>query len=103
MYLRHFRTRSDLSLFHLKNVGNIENLNNANDMRNCYLGGLLDLYTGTDYVRNTIAAYLNKLIAIGVAGARIDAPKNIWPVVSSHESRKMLLKNRFFFAAKNRT
>lgn len=51
-------------------------------MRNCYLGGLLDLYTAQDYVQNTIAAYLNRLIAIGVAGARIDAPKNIWPRVT---------------------
>lgn len=53
--------------------------NNANNVRNCELSGLPDLATGSNYVRDTIAAYMNDLIDIGVAGFRLDASKHMWP------------------------
>ena len=57
-------------------------LNSYNDphmIRDCYLVGLTDLKQSNEYVRNTIAAFLNKLIDIGVAGFRVDAAKHMWP------------------------
>ena len=62
-------------------TGNIENYNDVNQVRNCYLVGLTDLYGGTDYVRDKVAGYFNQLTAIGVAGIRIDAAKHMWPAV----------------------
>ncbi|XP_068945346.1 alpha-amylase 1B-like [Petaurus breviceps papuanus] len=59
--------------------GGIENYNDASQVRDCRLSGLLDLALGKDYVRSTIAAYMNKLIAMGVAGFRMDASKHMWP------------------------
>jgi len=49
------------------------------DIRNCNLYGLVDLNGRSEYVRKTIAGYLNRLIEIGVAGIRIDAAKYMWP------------------------
>lgn len=46
-------------------------------VQNCELVGLADLDTGSDYVRSTIAAYLNKLIGLGVDGFRIDGAKHV--------------------------
>jgi alpha-amylase len=40
-------------------------------------GGLPDLNTGSEAVRDKIAAYLNHLISLGVDGFRIDAAKHI--------------------------
>lgn len=40
---------------------------------------MIDLALEKDYVRSTIAAYLNRLIDIGVAGFRLDAAKHMWP------------------------
>ncbi|XP_075856021.1 alpha-amylase 2B isoform X2 [Microcebus murinus] len=48
-------------------------------VRDCRLVGLLDLALEKDYVRSTIANYMNHLIDIGVAGFRIDAAKHMWP------------------------
>lgn len=48
-------------------------------VRDCSLLGLPDLATGSEYVRQRIADYLNNMIDIGVAGFRIDAAKHIWP------------------------
>ncbi|EFB22518.1 hypothetical protein PANDA_020921, partial [Ailuropoda melanoleuca] len=48
-------------------------------VRDCRLVGLLDLALEKDYVRSTIADYMNHLIDIGVAGFRIDASKHMWP------------------------
>ncbi|KAM9108856.1 pancreatic alpha-amylase isoform 2-T5 [Megaptera novaeangliae] len=59
--------------------GDIENYNDASQVRDCRLVGLLDLALEKDYVRFTIAEYLNRLIDIGVAGFRIDASKHMWP------------------------
>lgn len=38
-----------------------------------------DLDQGRDDTRAEIAQYMNDLIAIGVAGFRIDAAKHMWP------------------------
>jgi alpha-amylase len=48
-------------------------------VRNCRLVGLPDLTISKDYVSDKIAAYMNRLIDIGVAGFRIDAAKHMWP------------------------
>ena len=50
---------------------------NAWSVQNCDLVGLNDLATESDYVRGKIAAYMNDLIGMGVAGFRIDAAKHI--------------------------
>jgi len=39
----------------------------------------LDLDLGKSYVRGKVVSYLNNLIAIGVAGFRVDAVKHMWP------------------------
>ncbi|EPY74923.1 Pancreatic alpha-amylase precursor isoform 9-like protein [Camelus ferus] len=59
--------------------GDIESYNDPYQVRDCRLVGLLDLALEKDYVRSTIANYLNRLIDIGVAGFRIDASKHMWP------------------------
>ena len=50
---------------------------NAWQVQNCDLVGLNDLKTESDYVRGKIAAYLNDLSSMGVAGFRIDAAKHM--------------------------
>ncbi|MFF3561779.1 carbohydrate-binding module family 20 domain-containing protein [Streptomyces sp. NPDC002574] len=55
----------------------ISDYTNRDNVQNCELVGLADLNTGSDYVRSTIAAYLNNLISLGVDGFRIDAAKHI--------------------------
>jgi alpha-amylase len=57
--------------------GGIEDFNNLIQVRNCELLGLADLRTESGYVRDTLAAYLNKLIGYGVSGFRVDAAKHI--------------------------
>ena len=61
--------------------GNVNNYAVAENVRNCYLVGLTDLYGALDYVRNAVAGYLNNLVDLGVAGIRIDAAKHMWPAV----------------------
>ncbi|SFC70193.1 carbohydrate-binding module family 20 domain-containing protein [Streptomyces aidingensis] len=46
-------------------------------VQNCELVGLADLNTGSPYVQQTIADYLNSLLAMGVSGFRVDAAKHI--------------------------
>ena len=46
-------------------------------VQNCDLEQLADLDTGSAQVQSTIAAYLNNLIKMGVAGFRIDAAKHM--------------------------
>ncbi|KAH9509932.1 hypothetical protein Btru_044652, partial [Bulinus truncatus] len=58
---------------------NIHNFDDVNDIRNCNLGGLTDLFQEKDWVRQKIADYMNSLIDIGVAGFRVDAAKHMWP------------------------
>jgi alpha-amylase len=57
--------------------GSIADFNDYTQVWNCELVGLSDLQTGTAYVRNHLAAYLNKLLRIGVSGFRVDAAKHI--------------------------
>lgn len=59
--------------------GSIEDPQSALQVRNCMLFGLLDLNQGISTVRDTMVAYLNDLLSIGVAGFRIDAAKHMWP------------------------
>ncbi|MGL1904356.1 MAG: alpha-amylase family glycosyl hydrolase [Fibrobacterales bacterium] len=55
----------------------ITNFTDRWEVQNCDLLGLNDLATEKEDVRNKIAAYLNDLIGIGVAGFRIDAAKHM--------------------------
>jgi alpha-amylase len=55
----------------------INDWNNQTQVQECDLSNLADLNTETDYVRGKIAGYLNKLIAYGVDGFRVDAAKHI--------------------------
>jgi alpha-amylase len=59
--------------------GGIENYNDANQVRNCKLVGLIDLNQGKDYVRTKIEDFMNDLIDMGVEGFRVDACKHMWP------------------------
>ncbi|MEU4932621.1 alpha-amylase family protein [Streptomyces yokosukanensis] len=47
------------------------------NVQHCELVGLADLDTGEEYVRKTIAGYLNDLLSLGADGFRIDAAKHI--------------------------
>jgi len=57
----------------------INNYNDAYNVRNCYLASLNDLDGGKQYVREKVSGYLNDLISIGVKGFRVDASKHMWP------------------------
>ncbi|XP_075978454.1 alpha-amylase-like [Anticarsia gemmatalis] len=57
----------------------MNNLDNATEVRVCQLVGLKDLNQTEPYVRQKIVDYLNKLISLGVAGFRVDAAKHMWP------------------------
>lgn len=57
--------------------GIIDDWNNLSEVQNCELLGLADLKTSEDSVRTKIAGYLNKLLATGVDGFRVDAVKHI--------------------------
>ena len=70
-----------MNIFFRGEIGNVNDFYNYDNIRNCYLFGLADLYGASDYVQATIAAYLQSLIDIGVAGIRMDAAKHMWPAV----------------------
>ncbi|MEM1176393.1 MAG: alpha-amylase family protein [Pseudomonadota bacterium] len=55
----------------------IADYNDKWEMQNCELVNLADLDTASEKVRNTLAAYLNELLELGVAGFRIDAAKHM--------------------------
>ena len=57
--------------------GDIENYSDQQQVQECELVNLADLDTGSEKVRDTIAAYLNALTDLGVAGFRIDAAKHM--------------------------
>jgi alpha-amylase len=57
--------------------GSIKNYQDQWEVQNCRLGGLSDLDTSNPSVRAKIAAYLNDLLSLGVAGFRLDAVKHI--------------------------
>ena len=57
-----------------------DSINNYQDLwevQNCNLGTLADLDTSNPAVQEKIAAYLNDLLSLGVAGFRLDAAKHI--------------------------
>jgi alpha-amylase len=56
---------------------NISDYTNRDNVQNCELVGLADLNTGSDYVQQTIADYMNDLLSMGVSGFRIDAAKHM--------------------------
>ncbi|MDX3257668.1 alpha-amylase family protein [Streptomyces sp. MI02-2A] len=47
------------------------------NVQHCELVGLADLDTGEEYVRKTIAGYMNDLLTLGADGFRVDAAKHI--------------------------
>lgn len=53
------------------------NYADAWSIQNCDLSGLNDLKTESDYVRGKIAAYMNDMSSLGVAGFRLDASKHM--------------------------
>ena len=55
----------------------IVNWDSYTEVTECRLDGLPDLDTGSAYVRDAEAGYLNSLIADGVDGFRLDSAKNI--------------------------
>lgn len=55
----------------------INDYTNRENVQNCELVGLADLRTGDESVRAGIAAYLDDLRSLGVAGFRIDAAKHM--------------------------
>ncbi|TYK65548.1 alpha-amylase [Colwellia echini] len=55
----------------------INDYNNRWEVQNCELVGLTDLNTGSAYVQETLAGYLNDLQNIGVTGFRLDASKHM--------------------------
>jgi alpha-amylase len=59
--------------------GDINNYGNAQEVRNCKLSGMPDIYQGSSYVRGKLADFMNYLISLGVAGFRWDASKHMWP------------------------
>lgn len=55
----------------------IQDYQDVEEVQTCELVNLADLNTGSEYVRDRIAAYLNDLLSLGVAGFRIDASKHM--------------------------
>ncbi|WP_372407056.1 alpha-amylase family protein [Streptomyces luteireticuli] len=55
----------------------IADYRNRDDVQNCELLGLADLDTGSPYVRERLARYLDDLLALGADGFRIDGAKHI--------------------------
>jgi alpha-amylase len=55
----------------------ITNFSDRYQVQSCELVYLADLNTGSGYVQNTLAAYLNHLSALGVDGFRVDGAKHI--------------------------
>jgi len=55
----------------------VSDMTNASNVQLCDLMGLPDLCTECEGVQDTMAAYLSRLVEIGVAGIRVDAAKHI--------------------------
>lgn len=82
---------------------NINNYNDVNQVRNCWLVGLPDLNLGTSWVRDKLVEYLNSLIDFGVAGFRVDAVKHMWPGdLGNIYGRLKNLNTNYGFAANSR-
>lgn len=69
--------RDDFHTCSLTVSGDIENYLDQQQVQECELVNLADLDTGSDTVRDTIAAYLDDLTSLGVDGFRIDAAKHM--------------------------
>ncbi|MGL1937001.1 MAG: alpha-amylase family glycosyl hydrolase [Fibrobacterales bacterium] len=74
----------------------ITNFTDRWEVQNCDLLGLNDLATEKEDVRNKIAAYLNDLISLGVAGFRIDAAKHM-PASDLAAIKRKLTGNPYIF------
>lgn len=70
-------TTDDFHWCELTTNGQIDDYTDAEQVQTCDLVGLHDLATEKPSVRETIAAYLNDLIDLGVMGFRIDAAKHM--------------------------
>lgn len=70
-------TREDFHTCSVTASGDIENYLDQQQIQQCELVNLADLDTGSEHVRDTIAAYLDDLTSLGVDGFRIDAAKHI--------------------------
>ena len=58
----------------------LQDYQNASEVRYCRLNELRDLKHSDEYVKDTIVTdYLNKVIDWGVAGFRVDASKHMFP------------------------
>ncbi|KAJ7491137.1 alpha-amylase [Mycena latifolia] len=75
-------------------AADITNYNDAYNVRFCELSGLADLAQEQTSVRNTMAAYLNDLLSLGVAGFRVDAAKHMLP--DDISAINGLLKSSFY-------
>lgn len=82
---------------HFHTICNINNYNNASEVRNCELAGLPDLNQGHPEVRQRVTEFMNRVIDMGVAGFRVDASKHMWPA-DLREIYKNLknLSNKYF-------
>lgn len=65
--------------YNLSDNCHVSDYSDTHNVQFCDLVGLPDLCTGCEYVQDTIAGYLSRLVEIGVAGIRIDAAKHIDP------------------------
>ncbi|KAJ7184463.1 alpha-amylase [Mycena filopes] len=85
------------SQFHYCNgnsAADISNYNDAYNVRFCELVGLADLAQEQTSVRTIMAAFLNDLLSLGVAGFRIDAAKHMSP--ADIAAIRALLKSSFY-------
>jgi alpha-amylase len=57
----------------------VDNYNDPYNVQYCDLMGMPDLCTGCPSVQDKVAAYVNKLHSLGVAGVRMDAAKHMNP------------------------
>ncbi|KAJ7808881.1 alpha-amylase [Mycena olivaceomarginata] len=64
-------------------AADVTDYNNVTNVRYCELVGLSDLAQEQPDVQNSIVAYLNDLLSLGVAGFRVDAAKHMEPTVLS--------------------
>ncbi|KAF7365467.1 Alpha-amylase [Mycena venus] len=64
-------------------AADVTDYNNITNVRFCELVGLSDLAQEQTNVQDIIAAYLNDLLSLGVAGFRVDAAKHMEPTVLS--------------------
>ena len=71
-------TRDDFHRCFLTDNGQIQNYKDLMQVQTCELLGLSDLDTKSEKVQQTILAYLNDLLSLGVAGFRIDAAKHMF-------------------------